>query len=77
MNADHEIEVQLYAKLTEYWEDNKLVSRAVVFRTVLDLDPMFKVSGGTGGKGTIEHLQRQKQCFYFGFKQCYLLLVQS
>ena len=77
MNKDHDIETKLYENLEEHWKENKLVSRVVVFLLVLDLDPMFKVSGGTGGKGTIEHLQRQKQCFYFGFKQCYLLLVQS
>ena len=34
---------------------------------------MFKVSGGTGGKGSAGHLVRLRKWFYFGFKRCYNL----
>jgi len=49
------------------------VSRVVVFRLVLDIDPMFKVSVGPGGKGTSGHWYRLQIWFYFGFKRRYSL----
>ena len=59
----------MFEKLEEYWADDKLVSHDVIFWVVLGIDPSFKVIGGVGGKGSIEHLQRLKQWFYFGLKR--------
>ena len=44
-NKDYGIEKQLHKKLVEMWEAQKRVSRSVIFCTVLDIDPTFKVSG--------------------------------
>ena len=40
------------------WEAQKRVSRSVIFRTVFDIDPAFKVSGGPGGKDSARVLVR-------------------
>ena len=69
LNQDRGVEQLLFEKLEEYWADDKRVSRAVRFQTVLGIDPSFKVSGGVGGKSSKEHLKRLKQWFHFGFKQ--------
>ena len=67
LNQDHGVDKLLFEKLEEYWADDKRVSHTVIFRTVLGIDPLFKVSRGVGGNGSKEHLQRLKQWFYFGF----------
>ena len=51
----------------------KRVSRAVIFRTVMDIDPVFKVSDGTGTKGTVGHIKRMNKWFYYGFNRYYNL----
>ena len=53
------------------WEAQKHVSRYVIFRTVLDINPTFKVRSGPGGKGSDGHMVRMKKWYYFGFKRCY------
>ena len=55
------------------WEAQKRVSRSVIFRTVLDIDPTFKVSGAPSSKGLVGHLVRLRKWFYFGFKRYYKL----
>ena len=47
------MEENLYINLGNYWDDNKRVSRAVLFQTVLDIDQMFNAANGPDGKGTI------------------------
>lgn len=69
LNDDYEIEEELMIKIRDLWERGKRVSRAVIFRLALEIDPTFKVSGGDGGKGSVGHLKRLKQWFYFGFKR--------
>ena len=70
-NPDHEMEEKLYGNLGEYWADDKRVSCAIIFQTVIDINQISKVDNGTGGKGTIEHLRRLMKWFYFGFKRQY------
>ena len=72
-SKDYGIENQLYAKLVDMWEAQKHVSIYVIFFTVLDIDPTFKVSGGPGGKVSAGHLVRLQKWFCFGFKRCYNL----
>ena len=55
------------------WEAQKRVYRSVIFRTVLDIDPTFKVSDVPGGKGSAGHLVRLRNWFYFCFKRFYKL----
>ena len=49
------------------------MSGAVIFRTVMDIDPIFKVSGGPGVKGTVGHMKQLKKWFYYGFNRHYNL----
>eukprot|EP00956_Cyclotella_meneghiniana_P042592 scaffold248579_cov38-Cyclotella_meneghiniana.AAC.1 len=69
LNEHYAIEKKLIAKLEELWENDKCVSRTVVFRLVLEIDPDFLVSGGQGGRGSTGHLDRLKTWFYHGFKK--------
>ena len=39
------------------------------FRNVMDIYPVFKVSGGPGIKGTVGHMKRLKKWFYYGFNR--------
>ena len=39
LNQDHGVEQLLFEKIEEYWADDKRVSHAVIFRTVLSIDP--------------------------------------
>ena len=73
LDHDDETEKKLYEQLQELWAGDKRVSRVVVFRLVLDIDPMFKVSGGPGGKGSAGHWYRLQTWFYFGFNRRYNL----
>ena len=61
----------------DMWEAHKRVSRSIIFRTVLDIDTTFKVSGGPGDTGSSGHLVRLQKWFYFGFKRCYNLSNQN
>ena len=49
------------------------MSRAVIFYTVLDIDPVFKFSGVPGIKGKVGHIKRLKKWFYYGFNRHYIL----
>ena len=51
-------ENKLHEKLVEMCQAQKRVSISIIFCTVLDIDTTFKVSGGTGGKGSAGHLMR-------------------
>ena len=51
----------------------KRVSQAVIFRTVMDIDPVFKVRGGPGIKGMVGHMKLLKKWFYYGFNRHYNL----
>ena len=73
LNEHYEIEKKLMAQLEELWANDKCVSRTVIFRLVLELDPDFQVSGGEGGRGSAGHMDRLKTWFYYGFKSRYRL----
>ena len=70
-NKDDGIENQLNEKIVNMWEAQKHVSRYIIFGTVLYIDFTLKVSGGTGGKDSADHLVRLRKWFYFGFKIWY------
>ena len=38
---------------------------------MVDIDPIFKVSGGPGIKGTVGHMKRLKKWFYYGLNRYY------
>ena len=69
LNEHYEIEKKLMAQLEELWANDKCVSRTVIFRLVLELDPNFQVSGGEGGRGSTGHMDRLKKWFYYGFNK--------
>ena len=52
--------------LEERWRLDQRVSRTMIFRKVLDIDPKFK--GGVNSDG---HLNQLKKWFYYGFKVCH------
>ena len=56
-------ETVLMAWLEERWRLDQRVSRTMIFRQVLKIDPKFK--GGVESEG---HLSRLKKWFYYGFK---------
>ena len=53
----------LFTWLEERWRLDQRVSRTMIFRKVLDIDPKFK--GGVTSDG---YLTRLKKWFYYGFK---------
>lgn len=56
-------ETLLMAWLEQRWKLEQRVSRTMIFRRVLEIDPKFK--GGVSSDG---HLSRMKKWFYYGFK---------
>lgn len=73
LEEDNEVEEKLITELRALWDKDRRVSRTIIFRLALEIDPLFKVSGGQGGKGSAEHLSRLKQWFYFRFNKKYRL----
>ena len=69
LNDDQELEEELMVTIKDLWERGKRVSRSIIFRLALDIDPKFKVTGCGGGKGSVGHLNRLKKWFYFGFNK--------
>ena len=65
---EQDVEKELITRLDKMWVDQKRVSRSIVFRTVLEIDPNFKAEG-PGVKGSQQHLMRLKNWFYYGFNR--------
>ena len=62
----------LMAWLEERWELEQRVTRTMIFRKVLDIDPKFK--GGVKEDG---YFDRLKKWFYYGFKVRHSLSVRK
>ena len=73
VNGDDVTEDELYRRIEKIWGKRKHVSRAAIFRTVMDIDPVFKVSGGPGIKWMVGQMKRLKEWFYYGFNRYYNL----
>ena len=66
------VEKKLMVELRKIWDDGKRVTRSIIFRQVLKIDPTFR-----GGKNSRGHFNRLKAWFYHGLKRRERLSVRK
>ena len=57
------VEAEVYAYLEDLWKKERRVTRSIIFRKAMEVDPRFL--GGTGSEG---HMEKLKCWFYYRFK---------
>ena len=58
------VETDFLEYMEDFWAKEKIVTRNIIFREVLELDPNF-----LGGVGSFNHMEKLKNWFYYGLKQ--------